>query len=231
MELGLRLLNAALMIAMPLALGGWLAHRYGQRWTLFGCGAISFVGAQVVHLPLLGGLTYLFRGLDSATLREHAGLVNAILLGLAAGVCEEGARYLVYRFLAPSARSWASGLMLGAGHGGTEAILLGAWAGATALHIVGTPAAISAVPLLGAMERLFAIANHLALSLMVLQAFVRRSWLWVLAAIVWHAVLDGVSVYGAGRIPTVALETIIGLFALASVGVVCALRPPRAAAS
>jgi uncharacterized membrane protein YhfC len=230
MEPGLRLLNAVLMIALPLVLGAWLARRYRQRGILFGFGAVSFIGAQVVHLPLLGGLTYLFRGLGSVTLREHAGLVNAILLGLAAGVCEEGARYLVYRFLAPGARSWASGLMLGAGHGGTEAILLGALAGATALHAAAEPSAAPAVPLLGFVERVFALASHLALSLLVLQAFVRRSWLWVLAAVGWHAVLDAVSVYGAHTISAVALETIIGLFAVTAVAVVFALRP-RAGAS
>lgn len=229
MNASLHLLNAVLMIAIPLALGAWIAHRYGQRWALFGMGAVSFLGAQVVHLPLLGALTYLLRSVDPPIVRMHASLINAVVLGLAAGVCEEVARYLVYRFLARDARSWASGLMLGAGHGGTEAILLGLWAGATVIHAAALPIAGPTV-MLGAIERVFALANHLALSLIVLQAFVRRAGVWLLAAIGWHAALDAVSVYGAHTMSPFALEAVIGIFAIAAVGVILALRPARATA-
>ena len=55
-------------------------------------------------------------------------IIYAVFLGLSAGVFEETARYLTYRFWAKDARSWSRGLMLGAGHGGSEAILVGALA-------------------------------------------------------------------------------------------------------
>jgi uncharacterized membrane protein YhfC len=248
MDVTLRLLNAGLMMALPLVLGALLARRYGVGWSLFGWGAVTFVGSQVVHLPLLQGLTIALR--DAAALKAHALLVNAIILGVAAGVCEEGARYVGYRYLVPEARSWAKALMLGAGHGGTEALVLGGLSGAAALRTIASgtsfwdvtalaaapttalflPAGL-VVPLLGAVERLFALADHLAMSVIVLQVFLRRSWRWLLAAIGWHAALDGVAVYGAATVAPVALEGILGLFAVASVAIVVWLRPRARPAS
>jgi uncharacterized membrane protein YhfC len=249
MDALIRLLNAGLMIALPLALGVVVARHYGVPWTLFGWGAVTFAGSQVVHLPLLQVLTLALRGVDDPAVREHTILANALILGVAAGVCEEGARYLGYRYLVPGARSWEQGVMLGTGHGGTEAIILGAITGVATLRMMaGDPAmpevaALAAAPttmralpdtplapLLGAVERLFAITNHLALSVMVLQAFVRGSWRWLLAAIGWHAALDGSSVYLASRLSPLALEAVLGGFAVAALGILGRLRPRRSAA-
>jgi uncharacterized membrane protein YhfC len=240
MDVGLRFLNGALMLALPVALAALLVHRLDGRLRLLGVGAVTFIVAQIVHLPLLKGLTGLFRATGSPVGPEHTLLFNAIVLGLAAGVCEEGARWLGYRFLAADARRWEDALLLGAGHGGTEAMILGV------LVIVGTVRTIaSTVPpetetavrlvagltwtvstsLLGAIERLFALCNHLAMSVLVLQAFVRRAWIWLLAAIGWHAVLDGTAVYFAPKLSALALEGVLGVFALAALAVVFALKP------
>jgi uncharacterized membrane protein YhfC len=221
MDLALRLLNAAVMIAVPLMVAAFLAHRYGVRWTLFGWGALTFVGSQIVHLPLLQGLTLAVR--DVSTVTAHALVSNAIILGLAAGICEEGARYVGYRYLVPDARRWAQALMLGAGHGGMEALLLGILSGVFALQTAGPG---GSVPLLGALERVLALTNHLALSVIVLQVFVTRSAWWLLAAIAWHAALDAVAVYGAGTLPPLAVEGALAIFAIASIAVIVKLRPP-----
>jgi uncharacterized membrane protein YhfC len=236
MDTALRVLNAALMVALPLVLGFFLARRYGVGWTLFGWGAVTFVGSQVVHLPLLQALTLALRDVDAPALRANALLINAVILGVAAGVCEEGARWLGYRYLVPGARSWEKGLMLGAGHGGIEAILLGVLTGAATLHMTTATAPmpdVSAIPaspftpLLGATERVFALACHLALSVMVLQVFLRRSRRWLLAAVGGHAALDGASVYFAPKLTPIALEGILGGFAIVGVGIIGWLRPAR----
>lgn len=52
-------------------------------------------------------------------------ILVGLALGLSAGIFEEVARYLVFRHWAKDARDWASGLMVGAGHGGIEAIIFG----------------------------------------------------------------------------------------------------------
>jgi uncharacterized membrane protein YhfC len=56
--------------------------------------------------------------------------IFAVVFGLAAGVCEEGSLYLVYRYLLAASdahvdRRWKAAVSLGAGHGGCEAIMLG----------------------------------------------------------------------------------------------------------
>ncbi len=173
METAVRALNALLMILLPLALGASLARRYRVPWSLFGWGAVTFIGAQLVHLPLLQFLTPSLRGVVSGPfVIEHALLINSVILGLAAGLCEEGARWFAYRFIVPEARSWPQGLMLGAGYGGAEAIMLGGLVGYSLVHSVvagAAPTGQGLLPLLGTVERIFALADHLALSVLVLQ--------------------------------------------------------------
>jgi uncharacterized membrane protein YhfC len=84
--------------------------------------------------------------------------------------------------------------------------------------------------LLGAVERLFAVTAHLAMSLMVMQALVRRRFWWVWAAVGFHALLDGVVVYaaqtGAGALQ---IEGLAGLFALAALAIIFVLRRAKPA--
>lgn len=224
----MRALNALLMMTVPLVLGAWLARRYRLPWSLFGWGAVAFIGAQVVHLPLLQILTMALHGIARGPfLLEHALLINAVILGLAAGLCEESARWVAYRWLVPRARSWPEGLMLGAGHGGAEAIMLGGLAGLAVFH--PSPEGQGLMPLLGTVERIFALADHLALSVLVLQVFVRGQWRWLVIAIGWHALLDGVSVYASRHMSTVLLEGLLGCFGVVSLVIVVALRRPPVA--
>jgi uncharacterized membrane protein YhfC len=226
METAVRALNALLMSVLPLALGACLARRYRVPWSFFGWGAVTFIGAQLVTQGLRGIVTGPF-------VIQHALLINSVILGLAAGLCEEGARWFAYRFIVPEARSWPQGLMLGAGHGGAEAIMLGGLAGYSLVHSIVTgaaPAGQSLMPLLGTVERIFALADHLALSVLVLQVFVRRHWRWLVIAIVWHGLLDGVSVYASGHLSALALEGVLACFGVASIAIVITLRPPPGAA-
>ncbi|MEI2709429.1 MAG: YhfC family glutamic-type intramembrane protease [Chitinophagaceae bacterium] len=54
--------------------------------------------------------------------------------------------------------------------------------------------------LLGAVERVFAIAAHLAMSLLVLQVFLRRNIAWLFASIGFHTLLNMVAVIAASRL-------------------------------
>ena len=233
METAFRALNALLMIVLPLVLGAWLARHYRVPWSLFGWGAVTFIGAQLVLLPLLQILTQSLRGVVTGPfVIQHALLINSVILGLSAGLCEEGARWFAYRFIVPEARSWRQGLMLGAGQGGAEAMILGGLAGYSLVHsIVAGPAPTGQglLPLLGTVERIFALADDLALSVLVLQVFVRRRWRWLVIAIGWHGLIDGVSVYASGHLSALALEGVLACFGVASLTIVVALRPPPGA--
>jgi uncharacterized membrane protein YhfC len=245
-------LNTLLMIGMPIALAIWLSKKTRAPWMLFGVGAVTFIGSQLVHLPLNWGLTALFKALQPNPQPQWWHLpFNAIVLGLTAGLCEETARYVGYRWLAKRARYWRDALMLGAGHGGTEAILLGGYVALTFVNMVvlrqmdwatvgltgdalakaqrdvatfwSVPAYL--VPL-GAVERLFSLTVHVSLSVMVLQVFTRRNWGWLAAAIGYHFLTDAVAVFGAQShwLPQV-IEVVIGMFALVSLAIILSLRP------
>jgi uncharacterized membrane protein YhfC len=242
-------LNSILMIVMPLALGIVLALRLKAEWRLFGIGMLTFVASQVVHIPFnLWVLDPLIKSLGLEALPGSRDLIlGALLLGLSAGIFEETARYIVYSRWLEKARTWREGMMFGAGHGGVEAMILGALAfyvflqafvlrgtGLEAFGIEDVEATRAWLEsywnlpwyeyFLGAAERFSAICFHLSAALLVMQAFTRKNVLWYLLAVVWHALLDAVAVYGIqtwGAYPT---EAVIFVFGLISLGIIFALR-------
>lgn len=245
-------LNVLLMIALPLALATAIARRRPVGWAFFGIGAATFVGSQLFHIPFNSVVDTAGVLPDPEASRRNL-LVVAVFAGLSAGFFEEVARYLAYRFWAKDARSWGGGLMLGAGHGGIEAILLGLVAAVNVGFIFGfqngyftgilpeealplmqeQATAFFSVPLyqtlLGAAERLFALCIHLSLSLLVMQVFTRGRIYWLLLAIGWHALLDAVAVFSVRTWDVVTTEGLIGVLALLSVGLIWRLYEPPAA--
>jgi uncharacterized membrane protein YhfC len=250
MDAVVRGLNALLMICLGLGLGVWLARQRKLPWGLYGIGAATFVLSQVAHIPFNSlVLNRVLVSLDWLNPdRTGALIVGALLLGLSAGVFEEGARFLMYRFWARKARSWDAALMIGAGHGGVEAVLLGLLAGYALLQVLALRGVdlATVVPadqvevarlqieaywaaswyeaLLGAVERAFALCLHLSLGVMVLQFFTRRQWFWLPVAIAWHAFVDAAAVAAASRIGPYWTEALIGVMAIVSLAIVIVLR-------
>lgn len=244
----LYVLNGLLMIALPVVLAIFIRRRWGARWALFGMGAVTFVGSQIFHIPF-NALVESSGILPEPTPGTLGLVIVALFYGLSAGVFEEVARYLTYRFWARDARTWSQGLMLGAGHGGVEAIVLGFLVLANVLFLIGFQAGVfeALVPeeqaaqlrdqlaamlevpwyatLVGALERAFALTVHLALSLLVLQAFTRGSIGWLFAAIAWHALLDFVAVFAVAQWNVYVAEAGLALLALASLAMILALKP------
>ena len=251
MDVAVRGLNALLMVAMPLALGVFLSRRLRLGWGLFAIGATTFIASQIAHIPFNQFvLSPLMQRLGVASAKSGWPLLGiAVMLGLSAGIFEEGARFLVLRFWARQARSWKDGLMFGAGHGGAESIILGllmaltltqmiAYRGADMSRFVppaqvelatAQVAAFWSAPwyaaLLGALERAFAIICQLSLAALVMQSFLRRRLIWLAAAIAWHTIIDMAAVIGVYSVGAYATEAIVGLMALVSLGIVLMLRP------
>lgn len=251
MDVVVRGLNALLMVAMPLALGVFLSKRLRLGWGLFVIGATTFIASQIAHIPFNQFvLSPLMLRLGIAGSKSGWPLLGiALLLGLSAGIFEEGARFLVLRYWAKQARSWKDGLMFGAGHGGAEAIILGilmtltlaqmiAYRGADMSQFVAPAqvelataqvAAFWSAPwyaaLLGAVERGFAIVCQVGLATLVMQAFLHRNLAWLAAAIAWHTLIDLAAVFGSYTLGAYATEALVGLMALASLGIVLGLRP------
>jgi len=243
-------LNFLLMLGMPFLLAAFLARRLGTRWGLVWVGAVTFIASQIVHIPLLNLLSQL--GVLKAAASGWPLVWYATVLGLMAGLCEELARYLVLRFWLKRDRSWGSALMFAAGHGGVESVIVGliTASGAISLFVLSNvdPARLGVTaaqlpllqrqlaafwgapvlfPLLGAFERVSALSTHLFLATLVMQTFLRKNLLWLLAAILWHTLVDALSVYvvaTAGAVPT---EIAIAVLALIGLALMFALRTPE----
>jgi uncharacterized membrane protein YhfC len=237
-----------IMLALPVILVLLLIRRPGVSWGLILAGAVAFVGSQVVHLPLNFGLGLLGGGRGVALWPLP---LMALVVGLSAGLCEEGARYLVLRFWRREARSWVQGVAFGTGHGGVEALFTAGLVLVTFVNMVvlrqmgletlgltgemleQAQAQVEAywsmawyLPLLGGVERVFAIAIQIALSLLVVRSLTRNNLAWLLAAVGAHALVDGVVVYlGVMGWSPLALEGVVLLFALAALALILVLRP------
>jgi uncharacterized membrane protein YhfC len=204
--------NCLAMLALP-AIAAIVVVRRGGHWDTIGIGAAAFVGSQVVHLPL----NWLVLPLFPQPIGDHVPFVLYVAVGVTAGLCEEAARYVAFRFAEPDAR-WKDAIAMGVGHGGVEALILGALALFSLLQLVALsdPAAIAALPeasrinvqaqidafhatpplyaLLGVIERVSAMTFHVGASVLVWRA-VRGSLALVGLAMVWHATADTMGVW------------------------------------
>jgi uncharacterized membrane protein YhfC len=242
MEIALAL-EVILVIGLPIALWFLLRRRPGVTWGLIAAGALAFAASQVARLPLdaLTGWLVGESGLWPFAPESAADLAaKTVYLGLAAGLCEELARYLILRHWRKEARSWEQGVAFGAGHGGLEAVIVGllvlvGLASMIALRTTDlntldlTEEALSELqnqmetywsmpwylPLLGALERVFGMTIQIGLSLMVVESLRRENPGWLIAAVLTHAIIDGVAAWAiqAGW-PPLAIEGLVLVFAV-----------------
>ncbi len=237
-----------LMLGLPIGLWLFLKRRFSEvTWSLIGAGVLTFILSQVFHLPanwamgLLGG----GRGVALWPLP-----LMAAVAGLSAGVFEESARYLVLRYWKRDARSWTAGLGFGAGHGGIESLIIGSLvlltfinmmvARSAPLETLGIPddmmeqaqAQVDAywsmswtMPLLGGIERVFALTVQIALTTLVMQTFLRHNLIWLLVAILGHALVDAAAVWGMQKgWSALAIEGLMLCFALGGLAIIFGLK-------
>jgi uncharacterized membrane protein YhfC len=229
-------------VLLPFALGIWFIRKYGTSWRLFGVGVLTFIASQIVHFPLLYGISELAKNFFTNIPTGVLPFLNAVILGLAAGICEETARWVGFKLLKNRAKSFGAALTIGAGHGGVESFLVGLVVLANFVVLLfvssgkgamlGLPPETLAMmgpqigalasmpwytPLAGAAERIFTVTMHLSLSVMVWQAFIKRSWGWFIGAVLWHAFIDGVAVIMSSYQMNIWLiEGVLALIAVAN---------------
>lgn len=245
--------NAMLMMVLPLALGVTIAKRYKASWTIYGAGMVTFVAAQILHIlfnewtlnPIMENL-----GLDPTSGGGNL-ILFAVILGLSAGVFEETARYITYVRFQKKARAWKDGLMLGAGHGGIEAMAIGAVTMYVFLQMIilrglnpeALPTLVGADQvdatilfmeaywnntwydnLLGLVERISAMTFHVAASIMVLRAITKEKSLWFFAALGLHTLINATGFYFIQATNVYIAEAAIFGFALLSLGIIFMLK-------
>ncbi|HSG42395.1 MAG TPA: YhfC family glutamic-type intramembrane protease, partial [Anaerolineales bacterium] len=243
-------LSVLIMLIVPIVLVVYLTRKFSLSWKLALAGALTFIASQVLHIPVVYGLTALFQNGTLSIPDAWTAIFNAIVLGLLAGIFEETARWVLFKFSLKNAKTWGEGVLVGAGHGGVESFLLGLLAILTLVNMVvmrnadlaalGIPAeqidltrqqvdAFWSSPFylgfLGGLERIFAICLHLSLSVMVLYSVVYKRTMWFWIALLWHAFIDAVAVYLLPIVGALALEGIVGVLAAISLWIVFTMRP------
>lgn len=237
-------------VIFPLVVGYIIHRRYQVSWRYFLYGALVFLVSQLLtRVPA----TQVIQIVYADALKSSQTLLYAwyVILAVTAGLFEAGGRYLGYRFLIKDNKTWNVGLMFGAGHGGLESMLL--VGGLALLSFIGiialsnpnlptanmTPEQLAQVeaarqqvaglawwmPLLGAYERFVTIFFQIALSILVLQVFLRQSWVWLFLAIALHAAVDLAVIVLAGLVGSVWTEVALTLTLPLSFGIIYYFRP------
>jgi uncharacterized membrane protein YhfC len=252
-------LSGLLIFVAALGAGFLITKKFRLNWLLFWIGGAVFILSQVLHIPFN---YFALPALARAGLLPELGVfpspenpwslpLHALFLGLSAGIFEETARLLMYRFWTKDARSWGKGILVGAGHGGMEAIIIGlvviytffqlvALRGAD-LSLIIPPESLPLVErqvvdywsaewyvsLASFWERAFTLLVHIALSVMVLQVFQRRQVIWYFAAILFHTLLNAAAVYSLFTWGILAAEGFVALFGITAIGIIFLLRSPE----
>jgi uncharacterized membrane protein YhfC len=236
-------INFAGMILIPILAGFYFARKFKLSCKLFAAGGLTFIASQILHVPLVLAFT--------STFQSWGIVAYALILGILAGLFEETARYILFQLILKKSRSWNEAIYVGLGHGGTEAIIFGSLAAVAFINMLTYRYVdLSTVPdippeqlelakqqveaywstqpylaILGVVERIFAMCLHVSLSVMVMYGLVskRHNWFWL--AVMWHAVVDAAAVYLVQNISMIALEGVVGIFALISLGIVFWMKP------
>ncbi len=190
--------------------------------------AVFFVFQTLTRIP---ALTFASEAWPAFKQFTNDPLWGGLFLGLTAGLFEEFGRFIGYKVALKKYTGWNDGFAFGLGHGGFEAITLaglsfvnniifafainsGAWdtiaaalPAETAQSLFNSLTGLSPVTfLVGGMERLFAMTIQVALSILVLYAIRRRRFIYVLLAVLLHAVVDSPIIFLITNTGTVGTE-------------------------
>lgn len=218
-------ISMLIMVGLPVLLAFIVTRYFKVSWWVVLGGVLTFLLSQAVHYPAVIGINALFNnGTIPVPPQNWVPVVNGVIGGLLAGICEETARWVGFKVLKKKAERYGSAFALGVGHGGMESILLAVLGtGATLFTVLfynGGAQIAKGVStnevqymlyqidqfwtapwyngLLPGVERLIALSLQIFLSTLVWKAVVDRSFIWFLLAVLYHAVVDALAVYLSG---------------------------------
>lgn len=237
-------------VLMPVAVVLWARRRLGVAWKVVGWGALAFALSQMfTRVPLVQVAQFFLR--DALKASTVLMVAWGVVLSLTAGLFEETARLWVFQKPLRDFRRWRDAVGFGVGHGGLEsAVLVGGLAVLGLINMVALsaldpstlplkPEQVEQVrqakatfaalrwwePLLGAYERAGAMVFHVAMTVLVLQRFVRGEVKWYWLAVGAHALFNGLTLAVATGVGPVAGEGVVTVGALLGLWVILRFRP------
>ena len=221
--------NALLGFAIPVFLCWWAVKKHQAKLSIILIGAGTFVVFALVLESIVHQIV--LKGPSGAAIQGKT-LYYALYGGLMAGLFEETGRFLAMKFLLKKEPTETKpGVAYGLGHGGVEMAIM--------VNLGQTDTLLSTVPaeakdqmtatfeqlkttgagtyLLGLWERFSAITLQVALSILVWAAARKGGkWLWLFpAAILLHALVDGLAVILSKSAGMVTVEIIVMALAIA----------------
>lgn len=243
-----RLANGALMVGLPIVLAIAWRRATGARWLLLAGGALAFVGSQVVHLPLLGAITWAFRAHLLPAPPASWVYFDALTLGFFAAACEEPARAILFARFFRRDRDARAAVMAGLGHGGIEAVIFGLLvlltllnmivsrdldaSQLTAMGVAPEQAEVAAAQIrdywalpagasmLGALERALTVPFHVACSVLVAAAVRERRAAPFVIAFSAHWASDTAAVIASQHLGALETEGVIAALVIPFVAAV-----------
>lgn len=201
-----------ILVALCLPIAAIIGYRIKVKRLLPICiGALGFIlFALILERILHTAVFTFFSGITSNL------LIYALYGCLAAGLFEETARLVGLSYLCKKHSSLATGIGYGIGHGGIEAILLvGVPMLSQALFLFNPTQEIVTVFnsagvtfLFGGLERIFAMAVQMALSILIWMVVTQRLHIrWYFVSILLHALVNVPAMfYQGGILPVAATE-------------------------
>lgn len=199
-------LAGLLEISIPLGLGFYVTRKFGTSWRNWFVGALMFI-LSLTRIPLNA---YTSQIILAAPVSQWTYSLLALTPSLTAGVFEELARYIGFKFIIKD-DTYEKGVTYGAGHGGIESIML---VGLSVLSVgvvlltspeVLPPGQLEMImatpvymPLVGLYERLMAMIVQIGFSIIVLESVRRKDITYLFAAIGLHTLLDFLAVSVVG---------------------------------
>ncbi|WP_044748122.1 YhfC family intramembrane metalloprotease [Bacillus alveayuensis] len=235
-------LQMLISLLFPIGLLIYLRKKQLFSWKPLGIGILIFILFSQI---LEKALHFVMVDASGPSLKWTDSVFLFVLYAvLAAGIFEELGRYFGFKWMLKNNREYKDGLSFGLGHGGIEAVLIGTLGAVNALilaNLINSGAfdamIASTLPaeqaaflkekvlntgfaeyILGGIERIAAISFHMAMSLLVLLGIRESRFIFVIYAILLHAMMDVIpALYQAGVVTNIWIaEVVIVLFGIAA---------------
>jgi uncharacterized membrane protein YhfC len=238
------LLTIIVEIGLPIALGVWLLRKYKSIWVLLITGMLAYAVAELIHIPAISGLQTLFNN-GSLPLpgTKWIPLLNGVIVGALAGILENSLRWIGFKVNGKRSKPFRSAIALGVGLGGVELALVGVLlavnlgtvlfynpgaqiakgvSASTVQSYLTQIASYWASPwyysLLSLFEHLVTFTAQLVISIMVWKSVARGRALWLLWAVLYQTVIEGITTFLSGmKWGLWEIEGVLALFLLLNI--------------
>lgn len=231
-------------IGLPVALGVWLLRKYNSSWVLIITGMAAYALAELIHVPALNGLQTLFNnGSLPIPSTKWIPLLNGVIVGGLAGILENSLRWIGFKVNGKNSKPFRSAVAMGIGLGGVEIALVGVLLainlgtvlfynpGAEIARGVSTATVQSFMAqisnywsspwyysFLSLFEHLVTFTAQLAISVMVWKSVSQGKALWLLWAVLYQVVVEGITTFLSGmKWGLWEIEGVLALFLLLNI--------------